>query len=85
MRLVIILAVAAAATVMLGAILVAASVVMRQVGRHPPAHLARIGLYAVAAGIGFGLVVLVLFAIGRIGTAGRSRPRTATAGTRSGG
>ena len=68
-RLVIILAVAAAVTVMLGAILVAASVVMRLLTRHDPANITRLGMDVVAAGVAFGLVVLVVFAIARIGTA----------------
>jgi len=74
MRLVIVLSVAAAVTVMAGAILVAVSVVMRMVTKHQPAHMTRLGLDVVAAGIAFGLIVLVVFAIGRIGGAGRSRP-----------
>ena len=85
MRLVLFLAVAAAATVMVGALLMAASVVLRHVTRHPPvppAHLARIGLYVVAAGVASGLVVLVLFAVGRPGRASRSKPGTITPGHR---
>ena len=66
-RLVIVLSVAAAVTIMLGAILVAASVVMRSLTRHQPAHMTQLGLDLVAAGIAFGLVVLVAFAIVRIG------------------
>ena len=69
---------------MLGAILVAASVVMRLVTRHEPAHMTRLGLDVVAAGVAFGLVVLVVFAIARIGTAGRSRPPVGTADHRRG-
>ena len=83
-RLVIVLSVAAAVTVMIGAILVAASVVMRMVTKHQPAHMTRLGLDVVAAGIAFGLVVLVVFAIGRIGGAGRSRPRAGRADHRRG-
>jgi hypothetical protein len=83
-RLVIVLSVAAAVTVMIGAILIAASVVMRMVTKHQPAHMTRIGLDVVAAGIAFGLVVLVVFAIGRIGGAGRSRPRAGQADHRRG-
>jgi len=78
MRLVTVLAVAAAATVMIGALLMAASVVLRHVTRHPPVpppHLARIGLDVIAAGAVFGLVVLVLFAFGRLG---RNRVAAAT-------
>ena len=48
-RLVTILSVAAAVTVMLGAILVVASVVMRILTRYQPAHLARLGLDVVTA------------------------------------
>jgi hypothetical protein len=80
-RLVIALSVAAAVTVMIGAILIAASVVMRMVTKHQPAHMTRLGLDVVAAGIAFGLVV---FAIGRIGGAGRSRPRAGRADHRRG-
>ena len=83
-RLVTVLSVAAAVTVMLGAILVAASVVMRLLTRHQPAHMARLGLDVVAAGIGFGLVVLVGFAIARIGGPGRSRPSPGRADHRKG-
>ena len=76
MRLVIVLSVAAAVTVMIGAILIAASAVMRMVTKRQPAHLTRLGLDVVAAGIAFGLVVLVVFAIGRIGErAGPGRGR----------
>ena len=84
MRLVIVLAVAAAVTVMFGAILVAASVVMRLLTKHEPANMTRLGLDVVAAGVAFGLVVLVVFAIARIGTAGRSRPPVGTADHRRG-
>ena len=84
MRLVIALSVAAAVTVMIGAILIAASVVMRMVTKHQPAHMTRLGLDVVVAGIAFGLVVLVVFAIGRIGGAGRSRPRAGRADHRRG-
>ncbi len=59
-RFVIILSVAAAVTVMLGAILVVASVVMRLLTRHPAGPIIRLGLDMIAAGIGFGLVVAVL-------------------------
>src|SRR5439155_5750812 len=83
-RLVIVLSVAAAVTVMIGAILVAASVVMRMATKHQPAHMTRLGLDVVAAGIAFGLVVLVVFAIGRIGGGGRSRPRPGRADHRRG-
>ncbi len=85
MRLVLFLAVAAAATVMAGALLMAASVVLRHATRHPPvppAHLARIGLYVIAAGIAFGLVVLVLFAVGRLGRSRRSKPEATVPGHR---
>ena len=75
MRLVIVLSVVAAVTVMIGAILVAAGPVMRMVTKRQPAHLTRLGLDVIAAGIAFGLVVLVVFAIARIGGAGRRRPR----------
>ncbi len=84
MRLVIILSVAAAVTVMIGAILVVTSVVMRLLTRHQPARMTQLGLDVVAAGIAFGLVVLVVFAIARIGGAERSRPRAGTADHRRG-
>ena len=48
-RLVIVLSVAAAVTVAIGAILVA---------MHQPAHQTRLGLDVVAAGVAFGVVVL---------------------------
>ena len=70
MRLVIVLAVAAAVTIMLGVILVAVDVVMRLVTKEQPANMARLGLDLVAAGVAFGLVVLVVFAIARIGSSG---------------
>ena len=57
---------------------------MRMVTKHQPAHMTRLGLDVVAAGIAFGLVVLVVFAIGRIGGAGRSRPRAGRADHRRG-
>ena len=69
---------------MLGAMLVAASVVMRLLTRHDPANITRLGMDVVAAGVAFGLVVLVVFAIARIGTAGRSRPSAGTADHRRG-
>ena len=50
-RLVIVLAVAAAVTVMFGAILVAASMVMRLVAKHGPANMTRLGLDVVATGV----------------------------------
>ena len=52
-RLVIVLSVAAAVTVMIGAILMA---------MHQPAHMTRLGLDVAVAGVAFGVVV---FAIGR--------------------
>ena len=63
-RLVIVLSVVAAVTVMIGAILVA---------MHQPAHMTRLGLDVVAAGVALGLVALVAFATGG---RGRSRSRT---------
>src|SRR6266487_1513485 len=69
---------------MIGAILIATSVVMRTVTKHQPAHMSRLGLDVVVAGIAFGLVVLVVFAVGRIGGAGRSRPRAGRADHRRG-
>src|SRR6266516_58954 len=69
---------------MIGAILIATSVVMRTVTKHQPAHMTRLGLDVVVAGIAFGLVVLVVFAVGRIGGAGRSRPRAGRADHRRG-
>jgi hypothetical protein len=58
--------VAAAVTVMIGAILVAVGPVMRMVTKRQPAHLTRLGLDVIAAGIAFGLLVLVVFAVTRI-------------------
>ena len=84
MRLVIVLSVVAAVTVMIGAILVAAGPVMRMVTKRQPAHLTRLGLDVIAAGIAFGLVVLVVFAIARIGGAGERRPRKGRTGHRRG-
>ncbi|MGH3172294.1 MAG: hypothetical protein ACRDPF_00295, partial [Streptosporangiaceae bacterium] len=75
---------AAAVTVMIGAILMAASVVMRMMTKHQPAHMTRLGLDVAVAGVAFGLVVLVVFAIGRIGGTGRSRPRAGRADHRRG-
>jgi hypothetical protein len=83
-RLVIVLSVAAAVTVMVGAILVAVGPVMRMVTKRPPAHLTRPGLDVIAAGIAFGLVVLVVFATTRIGGAGRRRRRKGRADHRRG-
>ncbi len=83
-RLVIVLAVAAAVTVMLGAMLVAASVVIRLLTQQDPTNMTLLGMDLVAAGVAFGLVVLVVFAIARIGTAGRSRPSAGTADHRRG-
>ena len=57
---------------------------MRLLTRHEPANMTRLGLDVVAAGVAFGLVVLVVFAIARIGTAGTSRPPAATAHHRRG-
>ena len=57
-RLVIVLSVAAAVTVVIGAILMA---------MHQPAHMSRLGLDVAVAGVAFGVVVLVMFVIGRIG------------------
>ena len=74
-RLVIVLSVAAAVTVMIGAVLVAVGPVMHMVTKRQPAHLTRLGLDVIAAGIAFGVVVLVVFAIARIGGTGRRRPR----------
>ncbi|HMH35314.1 MAG TPA: hypothetical protein VK584_00150, partial [Streptosporangiaceae bacterium] len=71
-RLVIVLSVAAAVTVMIGAILLAT---------HQPAHMTRLGLDVAAAGVAFGLVALMVFAIG--GT-GRSRSRAGRADHRRG-
>jgi len=68
-RLVVVLSVAAAITVVIGAILMA---------MHEPAHRTRLGPDLVAVGVVFGVVV---FAIGR---AGRSRPRARRADHRRG-
>ena len=73
-RLVIVLSVAAAVTVAIGIILVAADPVMRLLAKRQPAHLTRLGLDVIAVGITFGLVVLAVFAIVRIGGLGRRRP-----------
>ena len=83
-RLVIVLSVAAAVTVMIGVILMAAGVVMRMVTKHQPAHVTRLGLDVTAAGIAFGLVVLVMFTIARISGAGRRRRRRGRTGQRRG-
>src|SRR5580704_4124722 len=69
---------------MLGAILVAASVIIRLLARHELANMTRLGLGVVAVGVAFGLVVLVAFVIVRIGTAGRSGPPAGTADHRQG-
>src|SRR5271169_4829609 len=69
---------------MLGALLVAANVVIRLLTRQDPTNMTRLGLDVVAAGVAFGLVVLVVFAIVRIGTAGRSRPPAGIADHRRG-
>ncbi|HEX5295619.1 MAG TPA: hypothetical protein VFW50_01305, partial [Streptosporangiaceae bacterium] len=71
-RFVIVLSVAAAVTVVIGAILMATQ---------QPARTTRLGLGIVAAGVAFGLVALVVFAIG--GT-GRSRSRAGRADHRRG-
>ena len=47
---------------------------MRMLAKPQPAHLTRLGLDVIAAGIAFGLVVLAVFAIAGIGGAGRRRP-----------
>src|ERR1700676_5370369 len=65
MRLVVILSVAGAVTVMLGAILVILGIAMRYLTRHPTGDMTRLGLDVGAAGIAFGLVVLVGFAFTR--------------------
>jgi len=83
-RLVIVLSVAAAVTVMIGVILMAVGAIMRMVTKHQPAHVTRLGLDVAAAGIAFGLVVLVVFAIARIGGAGKPRPRAGRADHRRG-
>jgi hypothetical protein len=66
-RLVIVLSVAAAVTVLIGAILEA---------KHQPAHMTRLGLDVAVAGVALGLVALVVFAVGRTG---RSRSRAGRA------
>jgi len=83
-RLVIALSVAAAVTVMIGAILMAASVVMRMVTKHQPAHMTRLGLDVVAAGIAFrpGGPGGVRHR-GGSGERGRSRPRGGPGGSPS--
>ena len=57
---------------------------MRLLTRHEPAYLTGLGLDVVAAGVAFGLVVLVVFVIARIRTAGKSRPPVGTADHRRG-
>ena len=57
---------------------------MRLLTSNDPVNMVRLGLDAVAAGVAFGLVVLVVFAIARIGAAGRSRPSASTADHRRG-
>ena len=49
--------------------------------RRQPAHLTRLGLDVIAAGVAFGLVVLVVFAIARIGGAGKRGPRKGRTGS----
>ena len=83
-RLVIVLSVVAAVTVMIGALLVAGGPVMRMVNRRQPAHLTRPGLDVIAAGIAFGLMVLVVFAIMRINGAGGRGRRKGRTGHRRG-
>src|SRR5215470_8832147 len=84
MRLVIVLSVVAAVTVMIGVILVAVGPVMRMVTKRQPAHMTRLGLDVIAAGIAFGLVVLVVFAIVRISGAGGRGRRKGKTGHRRG-
>src|SRR6201986_4368649 len=69
---------------MIGAILVAVGPVMRVVTRRQPAHLTRLGLDGIAAGIAFGLVVLLVFAIVRISGAGVRGRRKGKTGHRRG-
>ena len=57
---------------------------MRLLTSNDPVNMVRLGLDMVAAGVVFGLVVLVVFAIARIGTAGRSRPPAGAADHRRG-
>ena len=57
---------------------------MRMVTKRPPVHLTRLGLDVIAAGIAFGLVVLVVFAIARIAGAGKRRPRNGRTSHRRG-
>jgi hypothetical protein len=83
-RLVIVLSVAAAVTIVLGATLVAASVIRRLLTGHQLANMTRLGLDVVAVGVAFGLVVLVAFVIARIGTTGRSGRPAGTADHRQG-
>jgi hypothetical protein len=79
MRLVITLSVAAAVTVMSGAILVLLGTVMRLKPTYPAGGLARLGLDVVAAGVASGLVVLVVFAFTRGRAAHRPPRRRASA------
>ena len=67
---------------MIGAILVVVGPVMRMVTRRQPGHLTRLGLDVITAGIAFGLVVLVMFAIAQIRGAGRRGRRKARTGQR---
>src|SRR5260370_29566710 len=58
---------------MLGVILVVLGTAMRLLTRHPAGRITSLGLDVSAAGIAFGLVVLMVFAFTRIGASGWSR------------
>src|ERR1017187_1360 len=75
MRLVVILSVAGAATVTLGVILVILGLAMRSLTRQPAGSMTRVGLDVGAAGIAFGLIVLVVFAFTRGRGPGRRSAR----------
>jgi hypothetical protein len=60
--------------VMLGAIVLAVGLAMRHVNRHAAGQVAVLGLGMAAAGMAFGLLVLLVFALTRAVTAARARP-----------
>src|ERR1022692_4787848 len=76
MRLVVILSVAGAATVTLGVILVILGLAMRSLTKQPAGSMTRLGLDVGAAGIVFGLIVLVVFAFTRGRGPGRRSGRS---------
>jgi hypothetical protein len=80
MRLVVTLSVAAAVTVMVGAVLVILGTVIRLVTKHPASGMTHLGLDVGAAGIAFGLIVLLVFAFARRGADRRAASRRRSAG-----